>query len=132
MDIEQIVKRYIDVKTAYDELYKEVEISKNAVKTAFDEFDIDEYTTENNITVKLSKRNADKLNESSLIATLKTLSIPSQTYSEIVKTKEYIDDEGLENAIYNHLISSEIINDCIEKKEPIVSLRINKKRGNKK
>ncbi len=58
--------------------------------------------------------------EEALIAKLKKMKVPG-----IVKKKEYVDMDALENAIYNGKIDAAALADCQTKKE-VVTLRVNK------
>lgn len=58
--------------------------------------------------------------EEALIAKLKEMKVPG-----IVKKKEYVDMDALENAIYNGKIDAAALADCQTKKE-VVTLRVTK------
>ncbi len=58
--------------------------------------------------------------EEALIAKLKEMKVPG-----IVKKKEYVDMDALENAIYNGKINAAALADCRTKKE-VVTLRVTK------
>lgn len=58
--------------------------------------------------------------EEALIAKLKKMKVPG-----IVKKKEYVDMDALENAIYNGKINAAALADCRTKKE-VVTLRVTK------
>jgi len=58
--------------------------------------------------------------EEALINKLKEIGVPG-----IIKQKEYVDMDALENAIYNGKINAAALADCQIKKE-IVTLRVNK------
>jgi hypothetical protein len=58
--------------------------------------------------------------EEALIAKLKEMKVPG-----IVKKKEYVDMDALENAIYNGKVNAAALADCRTKKE-VVTLRVTK------
>lgn len=58
--------------------------------------------------------------EEALIAKLKEMKVPG-----IVKKKEYVDMDALENAIYNGKIDAAALADCQTKKE-VITLRVTK------
>lgn len=69
------------------------------------------------------------MNESKMLGVIHSNNIPDSL--GIIKTKEYIDEDALESAIYNGEISEDVlaqIAECMEKKE-VVSLKLTRQKG---
>lgn len=73
--------------------------------------------------VKLIVQKRESMNEAKLLEIAHQFGIP-----EIVKTKEYIDFDALEKAIYDHKISTEVLVEMDKAKEvkEVETLRISK------
>lgn len=76
---------------------------------------------------QLSYSTSDKVvfNEDNLIDTLKRLNIPGAALKKIVKKREYVDFEALEEAIYKDIVDAATLVDCQESSESS-TLRVKK------
>ena len=123
--LKELIKQYALNKSeldAYDKLCKQenAEIKTMMEELGASEVDVDDYIA------KRVVQKRENMNEEMLLNIAHLYGIP-----EIVKTKEYIDYDALENAIYTGKLSKDIIleiNKARETKE-VVTLRITKKKG---
>ena len=98
-----------DLSKAIDE-YKESKDKENALKKANDRIgkDIKQYMIDNNMTkangekytVTMSKTVKQKLNEDLAIEIIKE-NLGGALLASVIKQKEYIDEDALENLVYN-------------------------------
>lgn len=121
-----LVESYIENK-ACEKKYKDLASSENTeIKVLMTELQLNKVATDSGVAT-LSERVSEDFIEEKLIEFLKTHNVAT----DIVKTKEYVDFDALESAIYNERIPADIVKDmasCKEKKVTQV-LRINKKKG---
>ena len=107
------LKEYYDNKQAYNELKKVCDAQNEYIKNRLLDNDETELT-EDGYTAKVSTEVRESFDEDKLILALKSLSIP-----DVIKTREYVDMDALENYLYNNDISTETansINACRESK----------------
>lgn len=128
-DLDILIPRYVENKVEM-ESYKKICDRENAqIKSIMKDFAVQNYATGGyKATYSVSTR--ETMNEEMLLEIAHNFGIP-----EIVKTKEYIDFDALENAIYNGRISQEVLLEMNKAKEikEVVTLRvtkIKKKEGN--
>lgn len=126
----------IDIKSIIDECksYKDIiskakkssepleaQIKEYALKNGFDNIKSDNWQANISITPK------QDFNEDKAIEILKeSLNGRLDILSSIIKTKEYIDDDALEKAIYNGDIDAKLLTSCTIEKAPTVKLTIGK------
>ncbi len=124
-----LIPQYVANKTELDGYKKICEEENSKIKDLMLNLNLDE-TQSGNYIAKRVVQKRENFNEDMLLMIAHHYGIP-----EIVKTKEYIDFDALENAIYTGNISKEIlteINKAREVKE-VVTLRIARvKEGEKK
>jgi hypothetical protein len=53
-------------------------------------------------------------------------SLPEEQFSQLVKTREYLDQDAFEKAVYNKQIKAEILAPAVTPKEPTATLRLGK------
>ena len=124
-NLDELVKAYIITKNDADDLKKVADRQNNEIKEIMSRLDIDTYTTDNDYTVRYSVSTRTKVNEDMLLETISTLDdIPDG----LIKTKEYVDTDMLENLIYRGDLDKDTLNkisNCVTEKE-VVQLRISK------
>lgn len=122
-ELDTLIPQYADNKKTLDS-YKEICDKENKkIKDIMKDFTVQKYEAGGyKATYTISKR--ETMNEEKLLEIAHTYEIP-----EIIKTKEYIDFDALENAIYHGRISNDILEKMNEAKEvkEIVTLRVTKK-----
>lgn len=119
-----LVKDYLINKEREKEFKDAASIQNTQIKVIMSELDIKEFETDNGKVV-LSDRKTEDFNEERLIKFLKERGLES----DIIKTKEYVDFDALESAIYHDKISGDNLKDMNSCKDVKVTqvLRINKK-----
>lgn len=121
-DLDTLIPQYAANKSEM-ESYKKICDRENAeIKSIMKSFVVPTYQTgEYRASYIVSKR--ETMNEEMLLEIAHTHGI-----SEIVKTKEYIDFDALEHAIYNGKISADILMEMDKAKEvkEVVTLRVSK------
>ena len=121
-DLDELIPRYAANKSEL-ESYKKICDKENAqIKAVMKSFVVQNYEAGGyKASYSVSKR--ESMNEEMLLQIAHMHGIP-----EIVKTKEYIDFDALERAIYNGQISDEVLMEMDKAKEvkEVVTLRISK------
>lgn len=125
--LDELIPQYAVNKSELD-AYKKLCDKENAeIKSIMKDLALQKYEAgEYKATYTISKR--ETMDEEILLEVAHQFGIP-----EIVKTKEYIDFDALENAIYNGKISPEILTemDRARSVKEVVTLRISKNKGDK-
>ena len=122
--LSHLVKDYIFNKDKEKEFKDAASAENTEIKAIMNEFKLSAYETDVG-SVTLSDRVSEDFIEDKLIEFLKTRNLAT----DIVKTKEYVDFDALESAIYHERIAGDDLKDmssCKEKKVTQV-LRIKKK-----
>jgi hypothetical protein len=127
--IEKNLADYAQLKQEADHLKKKLDTVHHIIKDFFLNSGETYYERDGfDYKATLTTVNTDKLNEDKLIACLKTMKemgdISTQKYNKIVKVKEYIDQDALEDAMYNGIIPATTVGICIDHKEPIYRLLV--------
>lgn len=124
--LKSLVESYIVNKQKEDDFKKKASAENTQIKELMHEYNLTEVSTDLG-TAKITEQEKVTFIEEKLIEFLKTNNVANN----IVKTKEYVDFDALESAIYNEKIPAELIKEmssCQEKKITTV-LRISKKKG---
>ena len=112
-----IIDRFFSNKIEFDKYKKLTDTDNKTIKEVMLENKLDELPTEKCVaSVSVSKR--ESFIEEALITKIKDMKIRG-----IVKKKEYVDMDALENAIYNNKINAADLASCQEVKE-VVTLRV--------
>ena len=123
--LDELIPQYASNKNEMD-AYKKLCDKENAeIKAIMKDLALQKYEAgEYKATYTISKR--ETMDEEILLEIAHQFGI-----HEIVKTKEYIDFDALENAIYNGKISPEILTemDRARSVKEVVTLRVSKKKG---
>lgn len=124
----------IDIKSIIDEYkaFKDIEnkakkdgkpladqIKEYALKNGLDKIKSDNWQANISVTPK------QDFNELQAIEIIKK-NLGGELLASVVKTKEYIDEDALEKAIYNGDIDAKLLAPCTIEKEPTVKLTIGK------
>lgn len=125
-DLTTLVESYIENKEQ-ESYFKDLASQENTqIKEMMHSLNINEYSTPSG-TATITEQKRETFLEDKLIEFLKTNNVAD----DIVKTKEYVDFDALESAMYHEVIPLELIkqmDSCKEKKITTV-LRIKKKKG---
>lgn len=95
------INAYFTYNSDYNEIKKERDIYNNQIKEILKRNNIDKYSTEDGIKASLSVSKKPIYNELALIEFLKPFNIP-----DLIKTKEYVDMDVLEDCIYHGQIDA--------------------------
>ena len=122
MTLQELIPAYAENKAELDS-YKKICDKENAeIKEIMLAEDLSEETVDGYV-AKITKSNRESFNEEKLLEIAHNEGI-----SEIIKTKEYIDYDILEDAIYNGKISEDILLKIATAKEvkEVVTLKVSK------
>ena len=120
--LDELVPKYAQDKAELDALKKVCESENNSIKTQMYELGEDVYTA-GGYTAKRVVSHREVINEELLIAMLQKHKIEG-----VIKTKEYVDMDALENYLYNNEPSAELAADLAKCKSDteVIQLRISK------
>ena len=125
-ELSVLVESYIENKEN-ESYYKDLASQENTqIKEIMHSLNINEYSTALG-TATITEQSRESFIEDALIDFLKKNNVAD----DIVKTKEYVDFDALESAIYHEKISADVVKEmasCKEVKTTTV-LRIKKKKG---
>lgn len=114
---------YKDKKLA-DKYKKSSEAYNAQIKELMSTMNRTMFETSTGLVAKLTTQNRESFIDDLLLAKIKELNIPG-----IIKTKEYVDMEALENAIYNGQLNASELSGCREVKK-VITLKVGKKKEN--
>lgn len=124
--LKELIESYIVNKRNEEDFKKQASTENTQIKELMHEYNLTEFSTSLGV-AKISEQEKVTFIEDKLIEFLKN----NHVAYDIVKTKEYVDYDALESAIYHEKISQELVqqmSSCQEKKVTTV-LRISKKKG---
>lgn len=132
VQLSNLVAMYGNNKSKFDTLKKECDVQNAEIKTLMSELNCTEYTS-GGYTAKYSIQHRESMNEDKL---LELLSEDYQYYLDlgIIKQKDYIDSDMLEDAIYHNKIDKDTIlkMDLCRETKDVPTLKISKSKENKK
>lgn len=129
IELKDLVDSYAKHNSEYNHLKKVVKDEGDEIKQRFLADDISKFEGDG-FSVSMSTRVTETLIEDKLLVLLKNSDIEPEVLSKIVKTREYIDMDALESAIYKGDIMENVVatfDVCREVKETQV-LRVNSKK----
>jgi len=124
--LETMVVNYYEKKNQMDSLKKVVDDYNKRIKDEMQAMNIDSFDA-GGLIATISVTPKEDFNEEQAIEILRK-NLPADEFKQIVKTKEYIDNDALEKAIYNKQLDAAILSPCITPKEPVVTLRVKAKK----
>ena len=124
IDIKSIIDEYKAFKDIENKAKKDAsplaeQIKEYALKNGLDKIKSDNWQANVSVTPK------QDFNELQAIEIIKK-NLGGELLASVVKTKEYIDEDALEKAIYNGDIDAKLLAPCTIEKEPTVKLTIGK------
>lgn len=122
--LEDMVKIYAGKKEELDPLKKEVDNYGKKIKAEMCNQDLTEVVVDG-IKASITITPKSDFNELQAIEILRKNLTPEQ-FNSVVKTKEYIDDDALENLVYTEGIDASILAPAETPKEPTITLRLGK------
>lgn len=96
------------------------------IKSEFKSRKIDKFASEKYVaTVSITQK--ESINQDRAIIILKD-NLSDDQLDQVIKTKEYIDEDALEKLIYNGEVQADLLANAIEKGKPTTTLRIKDKK----
>lgn len=120
--LNDIIIGYYCVKNKADEYKKQVEDYNKDIKKTMKELNKTEFETDNGLIAKVTTQKRESFDEDKLIQKIKDLGVEG-----IIKTKEYIDMDELENKIYRNELNASELTDCKVCKE-VVTLKVTERK----
>lgn len=122
----RLIDEYGSIKLSMNEMKKTSDVLNNQIKDIFRERNIidQEYLTENN-KAKVTVSYREKFDEEKAIEILRKELTP-EDFSKAVRIKEYIDENALEELTFNKVFDASKLEKCIDKGEPVYTLRVDK------
>lgn len=124
-DLDKLIPYYAENKTKLDAVKKLCDAENRKIKNIMLDFSVQHYTAGGyTVTCTTSKR--ETLNEDVLLGLEHLHAIPG-----IIKTKEYVDFDALEKAIYDGKIPPEVLAEMDKAKESktVATLRVKREKG---
>lgn len=94
--LEDAISKYYDYHSQYKAIEATKDVYNKLIKETFEENNLNKYTTSDGIKASVTITKKPIIDEEKLINYIKSSGVKG-----IVKTKEYIDMEALENALYH-------------------------------
>lgn len=124
VNLEELVNAYTSTKKEADKLKKSADAYNKEIKAEMDKRGISEFIV-GDVRATISITPREDFNEQQAIEILRD-TLPEIDFEACVKTREYLDDAGLENLIFSGILDATILAPCTTSKEPTVTLRIGK------
>lgn len=126
VDLSTLIDSY---KNSKDNENKYKKLSKDLgdqIKSEFESRKIDKFASDKYVaTVSITQK--ESINQDRAIIILKD-NLSNDQLDQVIKTKEYIDEDALEKLIYNGEVQADLLASAIEKGKPTSTLRINDKK----
>ena len=120
-NLKELIRLFYEDKQQLDEYKKSTDEYNKNIKDLMGKLDTTEFESDDLI-AKIGVQNRESFNETKLIEKLKELNIEG-----VIKTKEYVDMDTLENVIYNGLLDASELTSCKEVKT-VTTLKVSKKK----
>lgn len=126
VDLSTLIDSY---KNSKDNENKYKKLSKDLgdqIKSEFESRKIDKFASDKYVaTVSITQK--ESINQDRAIIILKD-NLSNDQLDQVIKTKEYIDEDALEKLIYNGEVQADLLTTAIEKGKPTTTLRIKDKK----
>lgn len=120
--LNELIPKYSMNKTELDSYKKICDRDNAIIKELMKEEDIQLYNCGTH-TAKMSVQTRQSMDENKLLETIKSLNRP-----DLIRTKEYVDMDLLEKAIYSEEINASELNSCMITKE-VTTLKVTINKG---
>lgn len=117
VQLDELIPIYAQNKQELDSYKKLCDKQNSEIKRIMEDNGYDAYSTEH-YTAKLSVQHRQTMNEDKLLDVIKSIG-----RDDLIKTREYVDTDLLERAIYNGEIQAEAFKECVTIKD-IPTLKI--------
>lgn len=126
VDLSTLIDSYKDSKDNENNFKKLSKDLGDQIKSEFESRKIDKFASEKYVaTVSITQK--ESINQDRAIIILKD-NLSNDQLDQVIKTKEYIDEDALEKLIYNGEVQADLLASAIEKGKPTTTLRINDKK----
>lgn len=122
--LEELVTIYASKKGELDPLKKQVDDYGKKIKTEMRNQDLTEFIV-GDVKASITITPKSEFNELQAIEILRKNLTPEQ-FNQVVKTREYIDEDAFENLVYSTGIDAGILAPAETPKEPTITLRLGK------
>ena len=120
--LDSMIVKYSSEKAVADQVKKVVDEYNGKIKEAMQNMNISEYVADG-LKASISITPKEDFNELQAIEILRS-NLTATEFSAIVKTKEYLDFDALENATYTNKINPTLLKPCVTPKAPVITLRV--------
>lgn len=117
------IECFYEDKQLADKYKKSAEEYNKEIKQLMSTINKNEFETDSGLIAKISIQKRESFIEEALLQKIKELKVPG-----IIKTKEYVDMDLLEDAIYNEKLDASELTTC-RKIQEVVTLKVSKKKG---
>ena len=117
-----IIQCFYEDKQKLDMYKKSTEEYNSEIKKLMSKLDKNEFETDDGLVAKINIQNRESFIDDKLIEKIKELNV-----SGIIKTKEYVDIDELEDAIYNGRINASELTNCKTSKE-VITLKVSQRK----
>lgn len=117
------IECFYEDKQLADKYKKSAEEYNKEIKQLMSTINKNEFETDSGLIAKISVQKRESFIEEALLQKIKKLKVPG-----IIKTKEYVDMDLLEDAIYNEKLDASELTTC-RKIQEVVTLKVSKKKG---
>ena len=118
-ELKELIRLFYEDKQQLDNYKKSTDESNTKIKEYMTELNLTEFKDED-LTAKISIQNRESFNEARLLDKLSALNVPG-----VIKTREYVDMDALEDAIYNGLVDASELTSCKDTKT-VTTLKVSK------
>ena len=126
VDLSTLIDSYKNSKDSENEYKKLSKDLGDQIKSEFESRKIDKFASEKYVaTVSITQK--ESINQDRAIIILKD-NLSDDQLDQVIKTKEYIDEDALEKLIYNGEVKADLLASAIEKGKPTATLRIKDKK----
>lgn len=122
--MQEAIREYANHKAKADQFKKVADSLNLEIKQQFKDHNITEFVVDDMVaTVTYAPR--EDFNELQAIEILRK-DLPEEQFNQLVKTREYLDQDAFEKAVYNKQIDAAILSPAVTPKEPVATLRLGK------
>ena len=123
-DLFSAVLQYQGAKKQESSIKKVVTDLGSTIKKELQNRDVTEFIA-GDVRATISITSNEDVNELQAIEILRKALTPEQ-FKQVVKTREYIDDDEFEKLVYSHEVDADILLPAVTPKAPTVTLRLGK------
>lgn len=123
-DLDSLLSKFYLVKSTADDAKKEADKYNTEIKDIMKDASMQEYESADFKAV-LTVQEGTNFDTEKAMSIIKE-QLPPELLEKVIKTREYLDDEALQDLIYNKQFDATLLNPCITPAEPIYRLRVSR------